>query len=270
MTEKPRRRRLRFGLRTLLVVMTVVCCWLAWESNVVRERRATRQELSAKGFHFVAADEYATFLPPALPGGGKPRVAKIPRVRAWLGDEAIQEVWYYAHGTGGLEAELERLKRVFPEAEISETVPEPCHPGCFPRATLVDTPRGPRPIQTIEVGDVITTIGTDGERATATVRSIFVTNNELWRVETENGELLTTQTQPLCLAADTTLQVGKLQPGENVVRYRDGALYSEGVLSARSTGRVDQVFNLIFDTSEIFVADGYLARSKPPAEPAPP
>jgi hypothetical protein len=40
-------------------------------------------------------------------------------------------------------------------------------------------------------------------------------------------------------------------------------------VSVAPTERIDQVFNLVLGNSEIFVAGGYLARSKPPADPDP-
>jgi hypothetical protein len=44
MSEKPRPTWFRFGLRTLLLVMTVLCCYLGWEVNAVRQRRALMEE----------------------------------------------------------------------------------------------------------------------------------------------------------------------------------------------------------------------------------
>ncbi|MBI1902117.1 MAG: Hint domain-containing protein [Planctomycetia bacterium] len=108
---------------------------------------------------------------------------------------------------------LRRLEKAFPEAEFHEAYPEPCHPGCFPRGTLVDTPTGPRPIETIVPGDYITVVRPDGETAAARVQSVFVTVNTLWKVDTEDGALVTTQTQPLYLAAGETLQAGNSSRG---------------------------------------------------------
>jgi hypothetical protein len=97
------------------------------------------------------------------------------------------------------------------------------------------------------------------------VQSVFVTDNRLWQVDTDAGSLVTTQTQPLCLATDKILQVGDLHPGDTILRREDGVNHAVRVLAVSATGRIEKVYNLILENSEIFVAGGFLARSKPPA-----
>src|SRR5688572_26854602 len=87
MTDQPRLRWFRFGLRTLFVVVTLLCCYLAWETSVVRQRKAALQELRSKGgIHIVTAQA-------GQPSLSNPRVAQVSLVRRLLGDEAIQEIW---------------------------------------------------------------------------------------------------------------------------------------------------------------------------------
>jgi hypothetical protein len=43
-----------------------------------------------------------------------------------------------------------------------ESPPPPCHPGCFPAGTAVATPGGPRPIESLRRGDLVTLVGPDG------------------------------------------------------------------------------------------------------------
>src|SRR5690606_1173755 len=116
-------------------------------------------------------------------------------------------------------------------AEISEFLFEPCHPGCFPVGTLVETSRGPRPIETIEVGDLLLSFGPDGSRATARVSSIFKTENRLWRVVTEQGELVTTEAQPLYVDLSEARPVGELAPGDTLQIVREGHLLSTPVVA---------------------------------------
>ena len=142
---------------------------------------------------------------------------------------------------------------------------EPCHPGCFPRGTLVDTPRGPQPIDSIQPGDLITAVLSTGELATVKAQFVFVTKNHIWKVDTSLGTLYTTQTQPLCPAVGETCQVRDLKPGDHILRRQDGELQSAEVLEISRTDRTEKVFNLILGDSEVFVANGFLARSKPPA-----
>jgi hypothetical protein len=256
------RRWFRFSLRTLLVVMTALCCWLGWESSVVRGRKAVLEEIEGKpGFSITTAADYAGRYPP---GKAIPDLATVPLIRHWLGDQAIQEIWSIRHYQGFSEEQLARLTKAFPEAEFRESYPEPCHPGCFPRGTLVETPLGPRAIETIVAGDDLVAFLPTGEQVIGRVQSVFVTDNRLWEVMTPGGKLLTTETQPLCLADYSTRPAGELAPGDRVLRWQDGGLRSEEVVSVFSADRVEKVFNLVLGDSELFVAGGFLARSKPP------
>lgn len=264
MPNTNRRWPFSFSLRTLFVLVTVLCCWLGWEVSVVRQRRAVLKEAKANpAFQIVPAAAWRQRYSPGTP---PTRVASIPRWRTWLGDEAIQEIVYFQYAQGYSETQLTRLKTTFPEAEAHEIFPEPCHPGCFPLGTLVETPQGSRAIENIVAGDVVTIVLANGESATAQVQTVFVTENRLWQVETTQGTLITTQTQPLCIAADRTQQVGDLQPGDTLLRWQNGEVRTVTVLGVSATDQRAKVFNLILGDKQIFIANGYLARSKPPLE----
>jgi hypothetical protein len=281
MNGKPQRRWFSFSLRTMFILVTAICCWLAWESSVVRGRQALLRELRGRpAIQITTAEAQAQQLPP---GATLPPAASIPLVRKWLGDRAIQEISYGSGYHNLSRADLDRIARTFPEAQLREyELPlEPCHPGCFPRGTLVDTPRGERAIESIQVGDALTAVLRGGEAATVNVQSVFVTRNRLWRIETEDGVLLTTEKQPLCRIgqSDTSggttgeffggfmaVPAGQLQPGDRILRRTDGELRAVNVLKVSRTDRIEKVFNLVLGNSEVFVAGGFLARSKPPAQ----
>jgi hypothetical protein len=257
------RRMFRFSLRTMLIVMTLLCCWLGWEASVVRERRAVRRELQGNfAFQFTTTETWSKI--PFAPGVGPPP-ATIPIIRVWLGDEAIQQIWFMRHIQGFSEDELKRLSRVFPEAQFDESQPEPCHPGCFPRGTLVDTPYGLCPIERIGPDHVVLALSPSGGSAGVKVQSVFTTENRLWKVETESGVLFTTETQPLCQTGDRKLAAGKLQSGDEILYRGDEGVLPVKVLRVEQTARMETVFNLVLDDEDVFVAGGFLARSKPPA-----
>jgi hypothetical protein len=265
MNDKPQRGWFRFSLRTMFVVITVLCCWLGWESSVVRVRQGTLRELRTKpGIEVTTAAAWKQ----RFPTGTLPQpAAQISTVRTWLGDEAIQEIGYTVNFSDLSTEEQARLEKVFPEAKLvrNQMLMEPCHPGCFPRGTEVATPRGPRLIEEIEPGDLITTMLSTGETKSMPAQQVFITSNYLWEIETTAGMLITTQTQPLCLSNYKTHPAGELAPGDVILRYQEGKVQEARVLRATKTGRVEKVFNLILGDCEIFVAGGYLARSKPPA-----
>ena len=201
MTENDGRRWFRFRLRTVFVVVTLLCGWLGWEVSIVQQRKQVLIDLQAnQSFQFWKV-ESTPHVPP--PGSVGSHVAAIPLVRTWMGDVAVQRIYYISHYQGFSKAELARLAKIFPEAELFESQPEPCHPGCFPSGTLVGTPQGPRPIEGLQVGELITAVHSNGGIATAHIQSIFVTNNRLWKVQTDRGALLTTETQPLCVKVGT-------------------------------------------------------------------
>ncbi|MDX1947532.1 MAG: Hint domain-containing protein [Pirellulaceae bacterium] len=264
MSEPTGRRWLRFNLRTLLVGLTLLCCWLGWETSIVRSRRALLREIAGNAaFRVVLARDWARYFPAGSPAAEPTRVFIL---RQWLGDEAVQSIEYSPHYPGYSERLRQRLARSFPEADMHEgPLYEPCHPGCFPRGTLVETPTGPRPIEQIRPGDLLIVVRPGGEKAERPVQSVFTTTNRLWEIRTSEGTLLTTEAQPLCPTLDEAQTAGKLLPGDTILAYRAGEVVPVAVLSVGSTGETAAVFNLVIGDSELFVAGGFLARSKPPA-----
>ena len=145
------------------------------------------------------------------------------------------------------------LRAAFPEATLHETPMEPCHPGCFPRGTLVLTSSGERPIEEIQSGELVISIDRDGNRRELAVTKVFETKNRLWRIVTKAGELITTETQPLCVAMDQIRQAGKLQPGDTVVLQGTGGVSIYGLQFAKAAG-----YRTIITSS----SDEKLARTK--------
>lgn len=140
----------------------------------------------------------------------------------------------------------------------------PCHPGCFPAGTTIATPTGPRPIESIEPGELVSLIGSDGVAVSGPVHSTYRTENRLFEVRTEAGTVLTSETQPLCLAAGGFQTAGDLKAGDAIWRWANGRRQSATVTAVADTGRDAPVFNLVVGESAVFVAGGYLARGKPP------
>lgn len=257
----------RFSLRTMFIIITVLCCWLGWESSVVRGRQNTLRDLRTKpGIDITTATAWKHRFPLGTTPPQPP--AKISTVRTWLGDEAIQEIGYTVNFSNLSSEDEARIQKVFPEAKVvrNQILMEPCHPGCFPRGTEVATPRGPRLIEEIESGDLVTSVLSTGETKSIPAQFVFITSNRLWEIETTGGTLITTETQPLCLATYQTHRAGELQPGDVILRHQEGEVQEVRVLRVTKTERIEKVYNLILGDCEIFVANGYLARSKPPAK----
>jgi hypothetical protein len=111
----PPRRRFRFSLRTLFVLVTVFGVWFGWELKFVRERQAVREELQRNGGIVQTAAEIQQ---PWFVG-----TRTIPFWRRWLGDEAM---WFVGPLYDLVDEPrikyLERLVRLFPEADVSAPV----------------------------------------------------------------------------------------------------------------------------------------------------
>ena len=152
------------------------------------------------------------------------------------------------------------------EKKDNEKLMEPCHPGCFPAGTQVNTPSGLRAIETIKKGEVVTLVEPDGTATSGAVETVFETCNKLIAVRTDAGTLLTTETQPLCLQAGGFQAAGELKTGDHIWRWADGERTATRVLEVTASGNQATVYNLVVGESKVFAANGFLARGKPPAE----
>jgi hypothetical protein len=120
MSDKPRRRLFRFSLRTLLILITLLCCWLAWESSVVRQRKALLAEMEASRAFSVSPANTPWMVNPLTKPSDYPRRPTISWLRRRLDDEAIAYVWYWDIPP---HIDLDQLQRAFPEAQFSESQP---------------------------------------------------------------------------------------------------------------------------------------------------
>jgi len=111
MTEtKPKRRWLRFSLRTLFLLMTLAGClfgWLGWNHHQVIQRKNALAYLKSINFGKIVRADNA---PPW-------NADTIPLVRQWMGDEAISSITIYSNyfqiGDG------RALANLFPEAVVT-------------------------------------------------------------------------------------------------------------------------------------------------------
>jgi len=105
MDGKPKRRWLRFSIRTLLVAVTLFCVWLGWQWRIVQERRAVKELLHGKAFALAAYDPpYANF------------------VRRMLGDAPLLRNLGCENLTSD---EIQRVKKAFPELVEFQVVQTP-------------------------------------------------------------------------------------------------------------------------------------------------
>jgi hypothetical protein len=266
--DKPAPRWYSFRLWQLFAVMTVLCVFLAWQMSVVRARNDMIRELRASGVQVITVSQLEEGAAPYnVILTARNGLATIPLTRRLLGDEAVQRISYYPY-VGITPERKAQIERTFPEATVVQDEPPliPCHPGCFPHGTLVETPSGPRKIEEIAVRDEVYIISEIGEKKSVPVLSIFRTTNRLWEVSTSRGLLVTTETQPLCVSLREHVPAGKLQAGDTILMWTNEQLQETKVAGIRRTERTVPVINLVLGDREPFVANNFLARSKPPEE----
>lgn len=147
--------------------------------------------------------------------------------------------------------------------------PPPCHPGCFPAGTQVQVPGGTKAIEDLRAGDPVTTVGPDGKPGQGKVAAMFVTKNRLVQVDIEGKTLITTATQPLSVADGKLRAAGELKAGDRIHVWVKGERASVVVKSVDVTEREAPVYNVVLGDPVLFVANGFVARSKPPAVTVP-
>jgi hypothetical protein len=88
----------------------------------------------------------------------------------------------------------------------------------------------------------------------------------LVELETDACRLVTTAKQPLTLADGGTKTAADLAAGDAILRRHDGQSVPAKVRRLKPLPEPARVFNLVLEPRGTFLANGYLARSKPAAE----
>lgn len=117
MSEAPKLRRLRFGLRTLFVTVALIACWFAYESSWLTQRDnflavCAQQRLAIEQKHKFRAVSRMDMLPDPNP--------LHLRVVLWTFQrEAVNTIQLcFDHDSPEREQWIARAHELFPEAEI--------------------------------------------------------------------------------------------------------------------------------------------------------
>lgn len=114
MMTSPKRRWYQFSLRTMFVGMTVLCVYLGWQASTVRERKAVRAWLIARG------DMLRTY-PNIGPFWFRDHSEPISTIRHWLGDLPIDAVAFQEPIS---KQDAERVYRAYPDTDFYGWEPE--------------------------------------------------------------------------------------------------------------------------------------------------
>jgi hypothetical protein len=94
----------------MLVVVAVICTWLAIQRNAISERQAIFRMLDERGGCWRSPANLM------FPGPAQ------PYYRTWLGDVPLQRRFYLGHNQGFTDNDLQRIHAAFPEADTIEII----------------------------------------------------------------------------------------------------------------------------------------------------
>ncbi len=134
--------------------------------------------------------------------------------------------------------------------------------GCFAAGTQILTPEGPRPIESIHLGDRVVAVAADGRRQTAAVRGIYLNQTRTVTIHTDHGDLRTTDEHPLGLAAGGFVPAGELPLGARLATWDGRALVPASLRSREWSAATEPVYTLSVGAPHTFVADGFVAHNK--------
>jgi predicted lipid-binding transport protein (Tim44 family) len=134
--------------------------------------------------------------------------------------------------------------------------------GCFPDGTLVSTPRGGIPIETLQTGDAVLAVDARGDTIETSIENVHRTRSALLRFETDRGMLRTTREHPLLSRAGEFHLAGELKAGDEIMAWRNGRLMPATIQQITATDQEVVVYNLQVGEPHTFVADGFVVHNK--------
>ncbi len=134
--------------------------------------------------------------------------------------------------------------------------------GCFPAKTMIRTPAGPMPIETLSAGDRVRAVDAAGETVETVVDKVFATRSAVITIQTDRGVLRTTREHPIGLPGGIFLEAGKLRPGQNVLVWYEGALTPARVVGTSTQEQEELVYTLSVGPPHTFLAGSFLVHNK--------
>jgi predicted lipid-binding transport protein (Tim44 family) len=134
--------------------------------------------------------------------------------------------------------------------------------GCFPAGTGIQTPTGSMPIEQLQPGAAITAVDSRGQLIPSKVRTLFIRQAPLLRIDTTLGQLQTTAEHPVRLRDSTFCEAADLQPGDHISHTQDGNLKSAQVTQVQFLPTSVTVYNLEADEPHTFIAGGFVVHNK--------
>jgi len=141
---------------------------------------------------------------------------------------------------------------------------EPCHPGCFPGQDQTSDPwRNSGNRNHFERETRFSPLTRKGNRARQGTLGIGERGVAV-EVETDSGRLTRPASKPLCLSGGTLQGCRRLDAGRGIVCAGRTARATDEDRAIERPKQLAQVFNLVLEDQEYFIAGDFLVRSKPP------
>jgi predicted lipid-binding transport protein (Tim44 family) len=134
--------------------------------------------------------------------------------------------------------------------------------GCFPTGTSIRTPHGQTSIEKLSPGDPVLALDPEGRIVQTRVEKIFDTRSLVIMVNTDRGSLCATTDHPVGLVGGDFVPAGQLRPGQKVLMWKDGNIYSATVLRASMEEQERQVYNLSVGWPNTFLAGDFVTHNK--------
>ena len=134
--------------------------------------------------------------------------------------------------------------------------------GCLAEGTVIDTPTGPRAIETLHPGDAVWSPTPTGLQRSIVASCYRVEPDEMVRLELPDRVLLATPEHPVEISAGVFRCAGDLQAGDHVWGWQSGRLQFVPVVSVTRGRTTLAAYNLLVSPAGTFLADGVAVHNK--------
>lgn len=131
--------------------------------------------------------------------------------------------------------------------------------GCFAPGTLIATPAGPRPIETLTLDDTVLAPGADGRLVPAAITGVYLNFSPLLVLHTTQGDLRTTDEHPVLTTGGSFQPASALPLGDGLVRAGGNPGVIQSVTRPTEAG---PVYTLQVAGPHTFIADGFVVHNK--------
>lgn len=133
--------------------------------------------------------------------------------------------------------------------------------GCFPAGTMISTPNGIKPIESIQIGDTV--LGVNKNRLIPVkVQKVYSTISELIEIRTEDTIIHTTAEHPLLKMDGEFGLAGALKNEESLCIYHNNTFSHSKILSVKQILGLVPVYNIEVDSPHTFIADNIVVHNK--------